>query len=219
MTTINAEIIWGAAVAAQRINGEYLKEDQFDYNTTPSALLRRCNKGMVRDAVAKNEFNFVTEADIEQGREVRQHFNGYVFLQIAGKANDFQQMAFKIAQMSEFTKRNALELSVLSSLPSVATRDNIRKDLESRMRDSQPLTGEEGSKVTGIIVVESSRYSQFIGKYSITARLNDSYVDFWYGEQLQPGSVKNLRGKIKQHRGNGATQLNYVKLSVDTPSR
>ena len=213
MNTATADQVWGAAVAAQRINGAYLKEDQWDYDKTPAVVRQQSNKGMVRQAVKTNNFNFVTEADIEKGRECRNHFRGYLLLQIAGKLNDFQQTALKIAQYDEFNERQYLELAICASLPSVAYRDMVRKDFESQLRDSVQLTGDVGAKVQGTITVQSARWSHNVGKYMIQARMGDSFVDFWYGQQLTVGDVKQLKGKIKQLRDNNATQLNYVKLS------
>ena len=208
-----ASMVWGAAVAAQRINGEYLKEDVWNHNSPAAFISKTANKRIVRNAVETNDFSFVTAADIADGEQVRNHFKGYLFLQIAGRCNDFQATALKIAQLEEFTTKHALELSVCASLPSVAQRDNIRKDMESRIRNSTSIPGSEGDKVTGTIIVEATRYNADFNKFMIQARMGEnSYVDFWYKENLPIGAVKNIKGKIKQQRGNNATQLNYVKI-------
>jgi len=55
-----------------------------------------------------------------------------------------------------------------------------------------------------------TRYNPEYNKYRIDARLGESIVDFWHSQELK-GELR-IKGKIKQQRGNKATQLNYVKI-------
>ena len=56
-----------------------------------------------------------------------------------------------------------------------------------------------------------SYYSKDYNKYRITAKLGDSYVDFWFANDLK-GTV-GIKGKVKAQRGNNTTQLNFVKVT------
>jgi hypothetical protein len=153
----------------------------------------------------------VTPEDITKGQEVRSHFNSYMMLAIAGKLNDFQQQAYKIAQLTEFNGRDHLEIAIASCLPSIYERDRQRKEFVAQVRESQQLSGAVGDRVAGEIVVLQTRYNVNFSKYKISAKMNDSFVDFWYNTNLNVGAVIKIKGKIKAQRGDNTTQLNYVK--------
>jgi len=202
-----ADHVWGLAVAADRMNGGYVKADVYAENL--DVVQKQANKTMVKGWL-RNGQNPATAADVERGREVRNYFNGYLLKQISGKINDFEQTALRIAQMDEFTNRNMLEFSVVSCLPSVMLRDQSRKELKSAISSSVQLAGEEGDKITGEIEVFKCDYNTTYDKFMVQARMGDSFVSFWFGSRLD-GAV-NIRAKIKSHRGDNTTQLNFVKI-------
>lgn len=204
-----ADQVWACAAAAQRINGEYLKEDRRDHHT--GLVVNEANKMLVKGWLRNNDFSQITAADYEAGVKARDHFKSYTLLAIAGQLNDFQQTAMRIAAKDEFTGRDMYDFAVISCLPSVAQRDAAHAELKREIFSSQPLPGAVGDTIVGDITVIRTRYSQEYGKYRMDARMGDSIVDFWHTKELQ-GTVR-IKGKIKQHRGNGATQLNYVKIS------
>jgi hypothetical protein len=210
-----AEQVWGMAMAAHRINGGYVKETEWDYDVQPAAVKREANKLMVKRWVRATELNAVEPLDLERGQTVRAHFNSYMFLAIAGKLNDFQSQAYKIAQKTEFTARDSLELAIASCLPMVYEKDRARKEFMEQLRDSTQLTGNVGDKVEGEIIVLDTRYNVNFNKWKISAKMVDSYIDFWYNKNIAKGTVLCIKGKIKAVRGDNTTQLNYVKEVVD----
>lgn len=207
-----AEQVWGAAVAAHRINDGYLKDSTWDYDKTPATIIKEANKLMVKRWVDTGDFRQVTADDVEQGQVLRNHFRGYLFMQIAGKLNDFQQTALKIAQLEEFTPKHRLELAILSSLPSVYSRDNARKVLDTAIRESSQIDLPVGTKVQGELKVVDCRYSMQYNKNIVKAQVGNSFVDFWFSDTLTVGSRYEFRGKVKKVRGDNTTQLNYVKI-------
>ena len=202
-----ADHVWGLAVAADRINGGYVKADVYAENL--DVVQKQANKTMVKGWLRNNQ-NPATAADVERGREVRNYFNGYLLKQISGKINDFESTALRIAQMDEFTGKNLLEFSVVSCLPSVMLRDQDRKELKTAISSSVQLAGSEGDKITGEIEVFKCDYNTTYDKFIVQARMGDSYVSFWFGSRLE--GVVNIRAKIKSHRGDNTTQLNFVKI-------
>ena len=202
-----ADHVWGLAVAADRMNGGYVKADVYAENL--DVVQKQANKTMVKGWL-RNGQNPATAADVERGREVRNYFNGYLLKQIAGKINDFESTALRIAQMDEFSSKNLLEFSVVSCLPSVMLRDQSRKELKSAINSSTQLAGEEGDKIQGEIDVFKCDYNTTYNKFLVQARLGDSYVSFWFGSRLD-GAVK-IRAKIKSQRGDNTTVLNFVKI-------
>lgn len=206
-----ADQVWGLAVAADRINGGYLKEDEWFQYATPPHRGREANKKMVKDWLRTGAFSEATEADIERGREVRHFFNGFLLKQLSGKINDFEQQALKIAQMDEFSNKNMLEFAIISCLPSAMLREQSKKELDSDIRNSTQLTGNVGDRIQGEVEIVKCYYSNDYGKYRVTAKLVDSFVDFWYNSNLEAGSRVSIKAKIKSVRTDKTTQLNFVK--------
>ena len=206
-----ADQIWGLAVAADRINGGYFKEDVYVYEGECRKMTTQANKMMVKQWLREGAFTEASEADIEQGRVIRSYFNGFLLKQISGKINEFEQQALRIAQMDEFTGRNMLEFAIVSCLPSVMIRDQSRNELAREVRGSTQLTGAVGDKIQGEIEVVKCYYSKDYDKYRVTAKLVDSFVDFWYNSNLEAGQKLSIKAKIKSVRGDNTTQLNFVK--------
>jgi len=210
-----ADQVWGLAVAADRINEGYFKEPvwtQPDNDLTgPMVLVKDANKLLVKQWLRTNNFTAASEADVEKGREVRNYFNGFLLKQISGKINEFEQQALRIAQMDEFTGRHMLEFAIVSCLPSVMIRDQSRNELAREVRASTQLQGAVGDKIQGEIEVVKCYYSKDYNKYRVTAKLVDSFVDFWYNTNLEAGQKLTIKAKIKSVRGDNTTQLNFVK--------
>ena len=203
-----ADQVWGCAVAADRINGGYIKEPVYSHNL--DVVEKEPNKAIVKRWLRENSFGAVTEADVELGRRVRHYFNGLLLKEISGKINDFEKQALKIAQKEEFTGRDMLDFAVVSCLPAAMLRDQSRKELDSSIRSSTQLNAAVGDRVQGEIHVVKSYYSKDYNKFRITATLGDSYVDFWFGTALE-GRV-GIKAKVKAQRGDNTTQLNFVKI-------
>jgi hypothetical protein len=202
-----ADQVWGLAVAADRINGGYLKDPVYAQNL--DVIEKEPNKVILKNWLRANNFSAATAADIEKGREIRHFFNSFLLKELSGKINDFERQALKIAQMEEFTGRNMLEFAIISCLPAAMLREESRKELASDIRSSTQLAAAVGDKVQGEIEVVKSYYSKDYNKYRITARLGEAFVDFWFATALE-GRV-GIKAKVKTQRGDLTTQLNFVK--------
>ena len=207
-----ADQVWGLAVAADRINEGYFKEPVWGQSDSgESKVIKDANKLMVKQWLRTGNFTAATAEDIAKGQEIRNYFNGFLLKQISGKINEFEQQALRIAQMDEFTNRNMLEFAIVSCLPSVMIRDQSRNELAREVRHSTQLTGNVGDKIQGEVEVVKCYYSQEYNKYRITAKLVDSFVDFWYNSNLNAGDRVSIKAKIKSVRSDNTTQLNFVK--------
>ena len=203
-----AEQVWGLAVEADRINDGYLKEDLWD-TAEAGVRIKTANKVLVKQWLREERQPSVE--DVEKGREIRHYFNGFLLKQISGKINDFERQALRIAQIDEFTSKNLLEFAIVSCLPSTQRRDVDKNALAAEVRNSTQLTGHVGDKIQGEIEIVKSYYSQEYNKFRITAKLVDSFVDFWYNTSMDTGSRVSIKAKIKSVRGDNTTQLNFVK--------
>ena len=209
--TFTADQVWGCAAAAQRINGGYCKMDEWMQNATPPYRSKIANKELVKSWLRTQDFVEVTQEDIEAGRRARDHFKTYTLLMLAGQLNDFQQTAMRLANKESFTGRDMYDFAVISCLPDVAQRDQQRNELKREIYASEQLTGEEGTTVTGDITVLQCRFNPNYNKFRISARMGESFIDFWFAKELK-GELK-IKGKIKRVRcGEKTTALNYVKI-------
>ena len=206
-----ADQVWGLAVAADRINGGYFKEDEWLPHATPPCRGREANKKMVKDWLRTGAFSEATAEDIAEGQRVRHYFNGFLLREISGKLNDFERQALLIAQMDEFSTRNMLEFAIVSCLPAAMKRDQSKQDMSREVRNSTQLEGNVGDKIQGEIEVVKCYYSKDYDKFRVTAKLVDSFVDFWYNSNLEAGQKLSIKAKIKSVRGDKTTQLNFVK--------
>jgi len=204
-----ADQVWALAVIADRTNGGYIKEPVYSRNL--DVVEKEPNKTLVKRWLREGSFAQITDADIEQGRTIRHYFNGLLLKELSGKINDFERQALKIAQKDEFTGRDMLDFAVVSCLPAAMLRDQSRKELDSEIRSSTQLDAAVGDRVQGEVEVIKSFYSKDYNKYRITAKLGDSYVDFWFGKELK--GIVGIKGKVKAQRGNNTTQLNFVKTT------
>lgn len=207
-----ADHVWALAVIADRINDGYLKEDQWQVTgQDTSELVKTANKTLVKKWLRDGDMT-PTEADIAAGRDIRNYFKGFLFRSIAGKMNDFEREALRIAQKDEFSNRDLLDFAIVSCLPSVMLRDTARTELNRNIVESTQLAGNEGDKINGEIEVMSCYFNRDYAKYRIRAKLVDSYVDFWYNRSMEKGERINIKAKIKTQRDDKTTQLNYVKI-------
>jgi hypothetical protein len=205
-----ADQVWGCAAAAQRINEGYFKEDQWD-TAEAGVKIKTANKSLVKAWLRDEDYSLVTAADIAAGETARNHFKSYTFLAIAGRLNEFQTTAMQLAAKEEFTGRDIYDFAVISCLPSVAVRDVANSELKREIYTSEQLQGDVGDAVVGDITVLTARFNPDYNRHKITARMGESFVDFWFGKELE-GTIR-IKGKIKTQRGNKTTQLNYVKIS------
>jgi hypothetical protein len=204
-----ADQVWGCAAAAQRINEGYFKEDQWD-TAEAGVKIKTANKALVKGWLRDEDYSQITAADITAGQTARNHFKSYTFLAIAGRLNEFQTTAMQLAAKEEFTGRDIYDFAVISCLPSVAVRDVANSELKREIYTSEQLQGAVGDSIVGDITVISARFNPDYNKHKITARMGESFVDFWFGKELE-GTIR-IKGKVKTQRGNKTTQLNYVKI-------
>lgn len=204
-----ADQVWALAVAADRINGSYLKEDQWEEQNGSMVKTKEANKLMVKRWLREGTFP-VTEQDTEEGRRVRQYFNTFIMRELAGKLNDFERQALKLAQKQEFTGRDLYDFAVISCLPSVARRDLQRQEIKREIYQSEQLVGSVGQTIVGDFTVINCWFNQNYSKWRVQGRMGEAFVDFWISKELV-GELK-IKGKIKAVRGDKTTQLNYVKI-------
>ena len=204
-----ADQVWGLAVAADRINGGYHKEEVVVWENNCRKVIHEANKMMVKNWLRTGMFSEATEEDVAQGREVRAYFNTFTMKALMGKINDFEMQALKIAQKDTFTGRDMLDFAIVSCLPHIARLDKARNEIKREIYNSEQLQGQVGDTIQGEIEVVNCRFNPNYAKYRVQARMGEAFVDFWFNKEL--AGELTIKGKIKNVRGDKTTQLNYVK--------
>jgi hypothetical protein len=212
---IPAEHVWALAVTADRINSGYVKYDQ--RSADGLMVLREANKMMVRRWIREQYSPETTAEDIEEGRQVRDHYKSYMLLMLAGRCTEFQRQALKISQMDEFTDRNTLEFAIISCLPDVRRRDLRDREFTAQLRDSEPLPLGEKQRIAGRIQVLECRYSSNYDRYFVKARLEhqeqQNFVMFFCNNELPLDSQHEIKARVKRHNPDKSVWLNYVSIT------
>jgi hypothetical protein len=204
----HADDVWAAACAAQRINQRYIKATDPechgpDPRSTPNRTVMQRFLGAAQ---------LLTEADREQGRAVRRHFQGLTFKLLQGlQLNDFQQSALTSANKEIVD--STLDIAIIASLPASYERDAKAEATRAKLDYATGgLIGQVGSKVEAQVTVLKSVYSHNWNVYFVSGiTAQEQSVFFSFREGLAVDSVVQVKGTVKAHKGN-TTQLNRVKL-------
>lgn len=209
--------VWGAAVAAQRINGSYVKETQYKVDPEMSSntvVDKRRNRDIMVDILA-NPAQLTVE-DIAQGQECRKFLqNDITFRALKNKLTEFDGSVSKVLAVEDDfdTVKHKLELAVVACLPASHARALERQAVQERVRQtSGAVIGNPGDKVTLAVEIVKSNYSQQWNTWYATAITADnSAVFFAYRQELAKGAKHTIQGTVKAHR-DGSTQLNRVSI-------
>lgn len=214
--SFEADTVWAAACAAQRINGDYVKMVT-SYATNeeilPNSLqtpTKQTNR-MIMDRLLANQSE-ITEADREQAQAVRSYYKGLTFKILQGKKlSDFDNTALALANRDVIESN--YDIAVMASLPSCYER-NVKRDNQNRKLElaSGGFVGKVGDKVKVTIEVVRSTFSQQWNTFFVSGvTTDDQAVFFSFRDSIEAGKVINIYGTVKRH-GDNITQLNRVKV-------
>jgi len=208
--TFNADDVWGAACAAQRINGSYVKLAMIS-ESDPS-LTKLSNRMLVMQLLT-DPFN-ITDEDRAQGKKVRAFYQALTFKILQGKKlNEFDNNAMVLSNRDVISSN--YDLAVICSLPGCYERGTKRQSVDQRISVAQGgFIGAVGNKVSATVEVLKSVYSQKWMTNFVTGITSDDQVVFFaYKEALEVGKMFDIYGTVKSQRDN-TTQLNRVKVIV-----
>ena len=207
--------VWAAACAAQRINGRYIKQDEFDYPEGGRAVLTATASRTIMKELLANP-DRLTAQDFEQGAECKTFLqNDITFRALKNKLTEFDSATSKVLAVEENfdSAQHKYELAVIASLPASRTRALERQATDSRVRQATgEYVGAVGDKVALDVEVIKTNYSQQWNTWYATAITSDNRAVFFaFKEQLTIGNSILIKGTVKAHRS-GTTQLNRVKI-------
>jgi hypothetical protein len=205
----NADDVWGAAVAAQRINGAYVKLSMIS-ESDPS-INQQSNRQIVNSFLA-DPFT-ITDEDREEGLKVRAFFQAYTFKILQGKAlSEFNNTAMLISNRDVIT--SDYDVAVITSLPASYERGVKQQNVDQRINFARGgYIGTVGNKVATAVEVLKCVYSEKWGTNFVTGiNDEDQVVFFAYKNRLQVGNTVSIQGTVKSQRDPNTTQLNRVKV-------
>jgi hypothetical protein len=206
--------VWASACAAHRVNGEYLKEDQWMPNATPPYIAKRRNRDVMMEFLMSP--TDLTVEDVEAGNSLRNWLqNDLTFRALKSQLTEFDRAAQKCLAVADrfFTVSHRYELAVIASLPNSHARAKSREATQDRICEtSGELIGNVGDKVQLNVEVIRTVFSKTWNIWFVTVVTEDNHAVFFSNKtEFAPGTKLLIRGTVKAHR-DGQTQLNRVKI-------
>jgi hypothetical protein len=208
--------VWSAACHAQRINGAYLKQDEWELpseSATAVQLKRKSNRNIMMEAL-ENPF-MITDEDRVAGAECLKFVsNDMTFRALQNKLTDFDRSVMKITAVTDkfFPQAHRLELATVACLPNSHTRAMKRIEEQDRIKQTAGYIGTVGDKVTVTVDIVRCNFSQKWNTYYATGiTANNETVFFAIRQPLNTGTTLSFRGTVKAHK-DGSTQLNRVSV-------
>jgi len=216
---LNGENVWIAAAVAHRLNGGYLKEDRYDYETdTTQHSNRALMKGILVNhwANSKPEYAALPE-DVEVAALARAHYANQLVLLLNDSTSGFLRSAIAAASAERINTN--MEIRLIAALIKTYHDDTKLFNLNT-FKESL------GSVHYGAIKekicfanpeVLECRFVQSIGAWSVEAVAKSNLFKWWSTDKVELGQHREMAGRVKRHEsdyrtGVPATALNYVKL-------
>tara|TARA_Y100000389_G_scaffold10122_1_gene9452 strand:- start:2238 stop:2957 length:720 start_codon:yes stop_codon:yes gene_type:complete len=219
LKTVPIQDALAIAVAAQRINGNYIKDTR--RFSEPENKTQFSNKEIVRfffDFHAPTDYvkPTLTAQDYEEVAEIHKWMKRYVMLGLADLDDFKRDIVNAVAENNVPVTR----LGLIAFVPEFVKRDKhetgLTKEIRIEYRDSQYL-GKEKDIVEGVIKILDKRYSEHWESYNYTAVIDGNLVSFMNKFPYDVGRMLRVKGKVKAQTKNklfsaNETRLNYVKL-------
>ncbi len=200
---VDQTVAWGAACAAYRINGGYVKWAE--------STSQKSNKEIVRELL-QNPTELITEQDIEQGQLVRAYIaKTATMASLRGTLDVWGREMARVSQL--LTVENSYDLNVIASMPQSYERQLQRDRVHERLSGAdQDYVATVGHKIELDVEVLENRYSRKWSTYYVTVidTANRAWY-FAYRSGLKKGERFTIRGTVKR-QADGMVQLNRVKL-------
>lgn len=222
LKTVPTQEALAMAVAAQRINGGYVKDTRRFSEVENKTQF--ANKEIVKFAYHGDPSylptDYVrpvpTEEDYVQVAEIQKWMRRYVMLGLAD-LDDFKRDMINAVSTNVVPVNN---LGRVAFIPEFVKRDQhesgLKKEIRVEYRNSQYL-GKEKDVVEGVVKILDKRYSQQWESFNYVAVIDGNLVSFMNKYEHAVGDMKRIKGKVTAQTQNklfsaNETRLNYVKL-------
>jgi|TARA_B110000977_G_scaffold3075_1_gene4212 hypothetical protein len=222
LKTVPTQEALAMAVAAQRINGAYIKDTR--RFSEPDNKTQFSNKEIVKFSFEQRPgmlpMDFIrptpTADDYAEVAEIHKWMRRYVMLGL-GDLDDFKKDMIQSVSQDTVIKNN---LGRVAFIPEFVKRDQhesgLKKEIRIEYRNSQYL-GKEKDVVEGVVKILDKRFSTQWDSYNYTAVMDGDLVSFMNKFEYNVGDMKRIKAKVKIQTQNklfsaNETRLNYVKL-------
>lgn len=228
----SADTVWAAAAAAQRINGEYINSRSYVARDDRTVAVWPNKELMLHllssDGVLPyNDFDpdtlavlqqGITEQDQADGAAARGYWQLKLFAVLQGTATEFVKSAVAAANLDEITAGKGTSIGIIACLPQSYAKSMVRDRMDEIKQEAAFTSqhfGQTGQKIAGRLEVIDCVFSHKWLCYFVTATFDGNLVRFAIKNQQQPklGKRYNFVAKVKAHREDNVTQLNYVRLT------
>ena len=215
------------ACAAQRVNGEYLKEAEGVYSSDGVYMYtKQTNKMLMLCTVEPTIWTAdpkdapmplkITDADVALAQEIKTYFKRLLFAAIEGE-NEFQTNINSFLNSENIETKN---FGYIACLPSVYARDRVQNKIKKVARSvDEGYLGEVGGQLKDLDaeILSSVKSKNFEG-YNIDAIINNKMASWINKTSLNLGACVIVKAKVKDHtkhwkHQNDVTRLNYVKAA------
>lgn len=215
------------ACAAQRINGNYIKEsasvfaddNTYMYTNHTNKMMMLCTVNPSNWTADPKEAPMplkVLPEDILLSEEIKKHFRKFMFSAIEGE-NDFQTNINTILS-GDTVKAN--QFGYVACLPSVYVRDLAQNKVKKAARQvEEGHLADIGTQLKDLDaeIISSVKSKNFEG-YNIDAIISNRMASWLNKTNLNLGACVIVKAKVKDHskhwkHGNDVTRLNYVKAA------
>ena len=207
--------VWAASCAAQRVNGEYVKEGRNTYGEQGQVLsTTRRNRDIMLEFL--HNPSQLTVHDVEAGEIVRKWLqHDLTFRALKSGLTEFDTATQKCLAVQEYfyTVSQRYELAVVAALPNVYAKAKAREVTQDRLRETsgKPI-GNVGDKVQLNVEVIRSAFSKNWNVWFVTVVTEDNHAVFFSNKaEFAPGTKLLIKGTVKAHK-DGQTQLNRVSV-------
>ena len=203
---IDADLVWSAAFAAYRINGDYLKTPE---KNAEGKIVKPMNRELVQ--LALYDESMITDADRLQAGKARQYMASVCTMNaLKDTLSEWGQITAKLCALETITSN--YDVAVITAMPKSYANSLKREAVDARFRKCEGHVGQVGDKVELPVEILRHNYSAKFNTWFISGVTEDNRaVHFAYREAVKPNRTVHIRGTIKRHT-DSSTQLNRVKI-------
>jgi hypothetical protein len=212
--------VFMASAMAFRINGDYVNSWVQDPNSE-EVKSKPLNKDIMREHFVTGA-PALTEADVEVGKLMHEHFKGILLKKLTKQLNQFENAIAELVMNDEVSR---FEFGLIASLAKVYYRDlkveGARESIASIGYASQYIensTATAGNFFLDVNILTTLRLPAY-NCWTVIAKTKDNnLVGFYMKQDPAPyvGKETEIRCRVKDRKPNRdgfkVTYLNYVKL-------
>jgi hypothetical protein len=208
--------------AAQRVNGNYVKETIQVYDDQGNLSSKYSNKTYIKNTALGStpdlpEWVMVTVLDEDKilAENIQKYFRRLIFTAVTGE-DGFMTDLYNILNKA---KIDIKELGFIACLPSVYERELAKSQMIKLVKTLDDVAiGSPGSSLHNLdCEIVGCKKSKNFDAYNVEAIIHNKLVTWFQKNDVKTGPTLLVKGRVKEVRSSyywniTETRLNYVKL-------